>query len=134
MGVPPYLVGNSVVGLVAQRLIRKICPHCAQEYEPSELELLTLGETKESVPKLRRGMGCHVCNQTGYKGRIAIHEIVLVDKKMQRMIAENAPMSSLYEYARREVGMATLRERAQALTVEGVTSMEEFLKIGETVD
>ncbi|MDR1028255.1 MAG: Flp pilus assembly complex ATPase component TadA, partial [Clostridiales Family XIII bacterium] len=134
MGVPPYLVGNSVVGLIAQRLIRKICPHCAIEYESGDLELLTLGETRERAPKLRRGEGCHVCNQTGYKGRIAVHEILEVDKKMQRMIAEGAPMSSLYEYARKEMGMATLRERARDLVVQGITGMEEFLKIGDTVD
>jgi type IV pilus assembly protein PilB len=134
MGVPPYLVGNSVVGLVAQRLIRKICPHCSEEYEASDIELITLRETKETVKTLKRGKGCHVCNQTGYKGRIAIHEIVPIDKRMQRMIAEEATMGSLYEYARKEMGMATLRERAKMLTIEGVTSMEEFLKIGETVD
>jgi type IV pilus assembly protein PilB len=134
MGVPPYLVGNSLVGLVAQRLVRKICPHCIDEYDISDLELLTLRETRDRVRKLRRGTGCHVCNQTGYKGRTAIHEIVLVDKKMQRMIAENAPHSQIYEYARREKGMATLRERAADLVMNGITSMEEYLKIGETVD
>jgi type IV pilus assembly protein PilB len=134
MGVPPYLVGNSIVGLVAQRLVRKICPYCMEEYEPSDIELITLRETRENVPKLKHGVGCHVCNHTGYKGRIAVHEIVQVDKKMQRMIAESATMSELYEYARKEKGMATLRERAQALVAEGVTTMEEYLKIGETVD
>jgi len=134
MGVPPYLVGNSIVGLVAQRLIRKICVHCMEEYEISDLELLTLRATKQEVKTLRRGKGCHVCNQTGYKGRIAIHEIVPITKAMQRMIAEEAPMSKLYEYARKELGMATLRDRAKLLTVDGTTSMEEFLKIGETVD
>jgi type IV pilus assembly protein PilB len=134
MGVQPYLVGNSVVGLVAQRLIRKICPHCMEEYEVSDLELLTLRETRDNVKTLRRGTGCHVCNQTGYKGRTAIHEIVLVDKRMQRMIAENAPLASIYEYARKEKGMATLRERAHDLVISGITSMEEYLKIGETVD
>ncbi|MDR0817756.1 MAG: GspE/PulE family protein [Clostridiales Family XIII bacterium] len=134
MGVPPYLVGNSVVGLVAQRLVRKICPHCMEEYDATDIELVTLRETRETVPKLRRGVGCHVCNGTGYKGRIAVHEIIPVDKKMQRMIAESEPMSALYEYARKEMGMATLRERAHDLVIEGVTSMEEYLKIGETVD
>ena len=134
MGVPPYLVGNSVVGLVAQRLIRKICVHCVEEYEASDLELLTLRSTREEVQTLKRGKGCHVCNQTGYKGRIAIHEIVPITKQMQRMIAEEAPMSQLYEYARKELEMATLRDRAKLLTVDGITSMEEFLKIGETVD
>jgi type IV pilus assembly protein PilB len=134
MGIPPYLVGNSVVGLVAQRLVRKICLNCGQEYLPSELDLLNLRETNETVRTLRRGVGCHACNQTGYKGRIAIHEIVYVDKKMQRMIAEESPMSALYDYARKEQGMATLRDRAKTLAVTGITSMEEFLKIGETVD
>ncbi|MDR0518948.1 MAG: GspE/PulE family protein [Clostridiales Family XIII bacterium] len=134
MGVPPYLVGNSVVGLVAQRLVRKICPHCMEEYVSSDLELLTLRETREKVPTLRRGLGCHVCNQTGYKGRTAVHEIVLVDKKMQRMIAESTPLSAIAEYARKETGMVTLRERAHDLVASGVTSMEEYLKIGETVD
>jgi type IV pilus assembly protein PilB len=75
-----------------------------------------------------------VCNQTGYRGRIAIHEIVKIDRKMQRMIAEDVKLSEIYDYARNETGMATLRERAKTLTLEGVTSMEEFLKIGETVD
>jgi type IV pilus assembly protein PilB len=134
MGVQPYLVGNSVVGLVAQRLIRKICPHCMEEYEASDLELITLRDTRDKVQTLRRGTGCHVCNQTGYKGRTAVHEIVLVDKRMQRMIAESESLSKIYEYARKEKGMATLRERAHDLVVSGVTSMEEYLKIGETVD
>ncbi|MDR0887000.1 MAG: GspE/PulE family protein [Clostridiales Family XIII bacterium] len=134
MGVPPYLVGNSVVGLVAQRLVRKICPQCMEEHEASEIELLTLGVTKEEMPVVKKGAGCHVCNGTGYKGRIAIHEIVLVDKKMQRMIAESEPMSKLYEYARKEMGMATLRERARDLVVQGITTMEEYFKIGDTVD
>jgi type IV pilus assembly protein PilB len=134
MGIPPYLVGNSVVGLVAQRLIRKVCPNCGGDYLPNELDLLNLRETSETVRTLRYGTGCHVCNQTGYKGRIAIHEVVHVDKKMQRLIAEGAPMSQLYDYARKEQNMATLRDRAKTLTIAGVTSMEEFLKIGETVD
>jgi type IV pilus assembly protein PilB len=134
MGVPPYLVGNSVVGLVAQRLMRKICPYCEETYESSEIELLSLGVKKEDVPKLKRGKGCHVCNQTGYKGRTAVHEIVKVDKHMQRLIAESAQMSELYEYARKHMGMATLRERARDLVIQGITSMEEFMKIGETAD
>lgn len=134
MGVPPYLVGNSVVGLIAQRLIRKICPHCVEEHEPSEIELLSLRAEKEDVSVIKHGKGCHVCNNTGYKGRIAIHEIVAVDKRMQRMIAENATMGELYDYARKEMGMATLRERASRLVIDGTTTMEEFLKIGESLD
>jgi type IV pilus assembly protein PilB len=134
MGIPPYLVGNSVVGLIAQRLVRKICPHCMETYEPSDAELVALGVERAQAPFIRRGKGCHVCNQTGYKGRIAIHEIVPVDRKLQRLIAESAPMSSIYAYARQEIGMATLKERARDLVLQGVTGMEEFFKIGEGID
>ncbi|MDR0500068.1 MAG: Flp pilus assembly complex ATPase component TadA [Coriobacteriales bacterium] len=134
MGVPAYLVGNSVVGLVAQRLLRKICPYCAQSYTATDIEILTMREASTSQISLRRGAGCHVCNETGYKGRIAVHEVVAVDKHMQRMIAEGALMSTIYEYARNEQGMATLRDRAKSLLLEGVTSFEEFIKIGETID
>lgn len=134
MGVPNYLVGNSLVGLVAQRLIRKVCEHCKEEYVPSELDLLNLQADSAEVPRLVLGRGCHICNNTGYKGRTAIHEIVPVDKRMQRLIAEGVPMTQIYEYARKELGMKTLRERAKLLVLDGITSMEEFMKIGETVD
>ncbi|MDR2492698.1 MAG: Flp pilus assembly complex ATPase component TadA [Coriobacteriales bacterium] len=134
MGVPSYLVGNSVVGLVAQRLVRKACPYCAEHYAPGLADLAALRADAASVPKLARARGCHVCSNTGYKGRVAIHEIVSVDRHMQRMIAEDAPYHALYEHARRAGGMATLRERAFALVASGVTTMEEFLKIGESID
>ena len=134
MGVPSYLVGNSLVGLVAQRLVRKVCEHCKETYKPSELDLLNLRAKASEVPQLVRGKGCHLCNNTGYKGRIAVHEIVPVDKRLQRLIAEEAQMSKIYEYARKELDMKTLRDRAKILVLEGVTSMEEFMKIGETVD
>jgi type IV pilus assembly protein PilB len=134
MGVPSYLIGNSLVGLVAQRLVRKVCEHCKEEYAPSELDLLNLRCSAEEVPKLVLGRGCHICNNTGYKGRTAIHEIVPVDKKMQRMIAEGSNLPPIYDYARKELGMKTLRDRAKLLVLAGITSMEEFMKIGETVD
>ncbi|MDR3052629.1 MAG: Flp pilus assembly complex ATPase component TadA [Coriobacteriales bacterium] len=134
MGVPAYLVGNSLVGLVAQRLVRKVCEHCKEEYLASEIELLTLREPLDSQVRLVRGRGCHVCNNTGYRGRIAIHEIVKIDRKLQRLIAEDVKISEIYDYARQETSMATLRERAKTLALDGITSMEEFLKIGETVD
>jgi type IV pilus assembly protein PilB len=134
MGVPAYLVGNSLAGLVAQRLVRKVCPHCREVYEPSDLELFNLDTTREQLPQLVRGRGCHLCNNTGYKGRIAVHEIVLINRTLQRMIAEGKPMSAIYDYARTKLGMKTLRERARDLVMQGVTSMEEFLKIGEAIE
>jgi type IV pilus assembly protein PilB len=134
MNVPSYLIGNSLVGLIAQRLVRKVCEHCKEAYLPTEMDLLNLRSTAQEVPQLVRGRGCHLCNNTGYKGRTAIHEIVPVDKKMQRMIAEGSALPPIYDYARKELGMKTLRDRAKLLILDGVTSMEEFMKIGETVD
>jgi len=134
MGVPSYLVGNSLVGLVAQRLVRKVCEFCKDSYKPSEMDLLNLRCKSSEISELVYGKGCHICNNTGYKGRIAVHEIVPVDKRLQRMIAEEAHMSQIYEYARKELKMKTLRDRAKSLVLDGVTSMEEFMKIGETVD
>lgn len=134
MDIPSYLVGNSLVGLVAQRLVRKVCEHCKIEYAPSELDLLNLDLRASEVVKLAAGEGCHICNNTGYKGRTAIHEIVQVDKRMQRMIAEDVSLTQIIEYARKELGMKTLREHAKQLVLDQVTSMEEYMKIGETVD
>ncbi|MDL2257991.1 Flp pilus assembly complex ATPase component TadA [Eubacteriales bacterium OttesenSCG-928-K08] len=130
MGIAPYLVGSSVVGLLAQRLVRKICPYCAEEIQATDHIRALLGANVRSV---RRGKGCHVCNQTGYKGRTAIHEVVMVDKRMQRMISENAPLAELERYAR-EQHMGSLRDGARDLVLEGVTSIEEFIKVAASID
>ena len=131
MGIPPYLVGNSVVGLIAQRLVRKICPFCSEEYMPSKSECEVLG-IAENTP-LRNGRGCHACNQTGYKGRMAIHEVVMVDKKMQRMIAEREPIASLEEYARGQK-MSSLRDGIRDLVLDGTATIEEYIKIASSVE
>lgn len=131
MGVEPYLVANSVVGIVAQRLMRKVCPNCCEEYVPDPLECEAIGTTLTSAV---RGKGCHQCNNTGYKGRIAIHEIVIVDKKMKRMIADRVPMDDITEYAVKEQGMKTLKVSALKLVEDKVTTIEEMLKICQTAE
>lgn len=130
MGIQPYLVASSVVGLVAQRLVRKICPFCAEDYTPDPAEARMIGV---EMATLKRGRGCHVCNQTGYRGRTAVHEVVAVDRKMQRMIAEGAPYAALGAYAR-EQKMSTLRDGMRELVQNGVTTTEEFLKVAATVE
>ena len=129
MGVEPYLVANSVVGIVAQRLMRKVCPNCKEEYVPDSVECDAMGA---HPAKVVRGKGCHMCNNTGYKGRIAIHEIVVVDKKMRRMIADKVPMDDITAYAVNVQGMTTLKNSALQLVEEGVTTVEEMLKICQT--
>ncbi|MFY9380301.1 MAG: ATPase, T2SS/T4P/T4SS family [Acutalibacteraceae bacterium] len=131
MGVAPYLVANSVVGIVAQRLVRKVCPNCAYEYEPDIVERETIGP---DIHKIVKGKGCHMCNNTGYKGRVAIHEIVIIDRVMKRMITDRAPVDDIYDYAINEQGMKTLEQCALDLVKDGVTTVEEMLKVCQVSD
>ncbi|MCQ2461517.1 MAG: Flp pilus assembly complex ATPase component TadA [Clostridia bacterium] len=131
MGVEPYLVANSVVGIVAQRLMRKVCPNCVEEYEPDCVECEAMGA---HPAKVVRGKGCHQCNGTGYKGRIAIHEIVVIDKKLRCMIADKADIDEMVKYAVEEQGMSTLKASALKLVEEKITTVEEMLKICQTAE
>lgn len=126
MGVETYLVANSLVGLVAQRLMRKVCPHCAKEVDTTEQERLFLGE---DVKRIRRGMGCSHCNNTGYKGRIAVHEILSMDHTVRKMVVEHQSIEEIKRYAIEQQGMRTLKESGLQLVKEGVTTPEELMKI-----
>ena len=126
MGVEPYLVANSLVGVVAQRLMRKLCPECAREVDTDEAMRAYLGS---GISKVRVPVGCAHCNYTGYSGRIAIHEIVYVDKTLRRMIASKADMEDMRRYALETQGMRSLGECGAKLVARGVTSMEELLKV-----
>ncbi|WP_289301624.1 GspE/PulE family protein [Sporofaciens musculi] len=126
MGVETYLVANSMVGVVAQRLMRKVCPHCAQEMETTPEEREFLGENIETV---WRGRGCAQCNNTGYRGRIAVHEIFTVDAALRQMIGSHASMEEIENYARERQQMRTLKENGIRLVADGVTTIEELAKI-----
>ena len=126
MGVDRYLIANSLVGLVAQRLIRKVCPHCAREAAVTPQEQALLGRDIRTV---RRGAGCMHCNGTGYRGRVAVHEIVAVDRSIRRMISRGAEAEEIEAYAREHQGMKSLREKGLELVREGVTTPEELLRI-----
>lgn len=125
MGVPPYLIASSLVGSIAQRLIKKVCPHCAEEYTLDDATRKLLGLNTST---LRRGAGCHLCNGTGYKGRVAIHEVFPVDRRVRQMINHQESMDDIYDYAR-EQGMVTLGAEARRLTEAGITTVEELRKI-----
>lgn len=129
MGVPSYMVANSVVGLVAQRLMRKVCPHCTEKYKASEAELEALGLPTDSILMLKRGLGCSKCSNTGYRGRRSIHEMVVIDAPVRRMITKEADLSDIRAYLRKEQNFRSLRDEAAELVVNGVTSMEEYYKI-----
>lgn len=131
MGVEPYLVANSLVGLVAQRLVRTICPYCKKAYTPNEEERL-LFPTPPEV--LYHGEGCPACNNTGYKGRVAVHEVVAVDRTIRRMISTHDPIEDIYAYARENQGFTNLVEEARGLVEQGLTTTEELLKLSYYVD
>lgn len=126
MGVDRYLIANSLVGLVAQRLMRKVCSHCARETAVTPQEQALLGRDIRTV---RRGAGCMHCNGTGYRGRVAVHEIVAVDRSIRRMISRGAEAEEIEAYAREHQGMKSLREKGLELVREGVTTPEELLRI-----
>ena len=126
MGVETYLVANSLVGLVAQRLLRKVCPNCAKEVETTEQERLFLGEDVKTV---RKGIGCSHCSNTGYKGRIAVHEILAMDNTIRRMIVNHDSVEAITAYAREHQHMRTLKESGLMLVKQGVTTPEELMKI-----
>lgn len=126
MGMEPYMIANSVVGIVAQRLMRKVCPHCCEEREATEIEK-ELSEGK--LEKVKQAKGCNRCNYTGYNGRIAIHEIVSVDKTIRKMISEKATVEDITTYAIQNQGMKLLREAGMEMVEQGITTIEEYRKI-----
>ncbi len=126
MGVEPYLIANSLVGIVAQRLVRKVCSFCAKEEDMTEEEVSIAGRR---FPKVMHACGCNQCNGTGYKGRISIHEILPVDKKVREMITNGNSVEEIKQYAIRSLGMSTLKESALALVESGKTTVDELIKV-----
>lgn len=127
MGVEPYLVANSMVGTVAQRLMRRICPECGQEVEATEEECRLLGVAPGT--KIKKAHGCTQCNYTGYSGRIAIHEILTIDSNVRKMISEGASMDEIQDYAVKYQGMRLLRDSAIEKVLQQVTTVEELRKV-----
>lgn len=126
MGVERYMIASTVVGLVAQRLVRKVCPFCKKEQKVTDAESLFLGDKITSV---MRGTGCPQCSGTGYHDRVAIHEIVTIDKALREMITRGASAVEMTAYVREKQQMKTLRECALELVAQGVTTPEELTKV-----
>lgn len=131
MGIEPYMVANSLVGVVAQRLMRKVCPYCKKQVETSLSDRVAL---QEGIKYITVGTGCPHCNQTGYKGRIAIHEIIEVDSNVRRMISNKEDIDDIMKYLVEEQNVETLRDQALTLVKEGKTTIEEYNKIIAYID
>ncbi|MGL4173432.1 MAG: GspE/PulE family protein [Actinomycetota bacterium] len=131
MGIEPFLVGSALDCVLAQRLTRKLCTRCKEEYtpEPEDLLRVNFGWTPgEPLPQLYRPVGCSACSKTGYKGRVALHEVMSVTEPIERLTVERASAAAIGEVARSE-GMTTLRQDGMAKVAQGVTSIEEILRV-----
>ncbi|NOY74839.1 MAG: type II/IV secretion system protein, partial [Kiritimatiellaeota bacterium] len=129
MGVEPFLITSSLVGVLGQRLIRKVCSNCKVGFNPTDDDLNSLGLEREEVGDRQffYGKGCDVCNQSGYKGRLAICELLMCSGEIRELIIEKAPTIVLREKAR-ELGMRTIREDGLRAILSAETTMEEVLK------
>lgn len=134
MGVVPYMAAAALTGVIAQRLVKELCPHCRREYEPDgrERELLG-GAAPETVKRLWKPVGCSRCGNTGYSGRRAIYEFMEVDEKIGGMIQKGTSPHEIRTVLRKN-GSKSLREQARDMTIRGETSMEELEKVIYSVE
>ena len=130
IGCEPYLISEAVKGVISQRLVRRICPDCRQEYIATEDDLSRMGLPLDSKDvKIYKGKGCPNCYHTGYKGRIAVFEIIIFSKKAKRMIADDAPRGELMEQIISEGNYRSLKQNALELCYEGITTVSEMTRI-----
>lgn len=130
MGIEPYLLASSILGVLAQRLVRRICPGCKTPYVPSSDELSELGLKKEELVggRLYRGVGCDVCFSTGYKGRLGIYELMPLTARIKMQVLKSQDDQELRHLAMKE-GMVTLFQRGAALAASGLTTSAEVLRV-----
>ncbi|MEZ6242934.1 MAG: ATPase, T2SS/T4P/T4SS family [Phycisphaerales bacterium] len=129
LGLEPFLLTATMEGIVAQRLVRRICSGCKEEYTPSEEELMELDLLPEDVKgrTFHRGRGCDKCNGSGYKGRMALFEIMTIDDEIRELVMKEASTATLREFARRR-GMRSLRESGLMAIYEGESTIDEVVR------
>lgn len=130
MGIEPFLISSSVIGIIAQRLVRKICPKCKKEIKitPDIEKILNENEIGNTAITLYKGEGCPYCKDTGYKGRIAIFELMVITENIREMIIKNVSTGKLRQAAIKE-GMCLLRVDGIKKVCEGVTTIDEILRV-----
>ncbi len=129
MGIEPFLVASSVVAILAQRLVRKVCPDCRLPYEPTEDEIVRLGLPCSRIrPTFYRGTGCPSCSLTGYRGRTGIYEIMLMDDDLRRLVGAKADAAAIKQAALAK-GMIPLKLDGAARVARGLTTTEEVMRL-----
>ncbi|SET45063.1 type IV pilus assembly protein PilB [Oceanobacillus limi] len=132
MGIEPYLVVSSLTGVVAQRLVRRICRDCIADRKPTEMEKEIYAKNGMEVDRVYFGEGCSTCHHNGYRGRIAIHEVLVIDDRMRSMLLNNKSISELRAYAK-EQGMEFLIQDGLQKMKDGLTTMEEIMQVSISV-
>ena len=127
MGVEGYLLADSLVGIIAQRLVRRLCPYCKKPHLITDTERRIMGIRADVNPDIYEPVGCERCDNTGYSGRIGIYEIMKITPPLKELISKNASVSELKQMGMRE-GMHTLRQSATMLVIKGITSVHEMIK------
>ena len=131
MGIEPFLVSSSVIAVMAQRLVRRVCTACREPYQPSREETEELGITPQRLVGhtiYKPGSGCNQCKRTGYRGRTGIHELLVVDDEIRGLVMKNADAASIRRAATAR-GMNTLREDGADKVLDGITTIEEVLRV-----
>ncbi len=130
IGVEPFVISSATLGVVAQRLVRRLCPQCRRQYTPGSetLRALNISESDAANIPFYRPVGCDACHQTGYRGRIGIYEVMTINDRIRRMISQRASEDAIREVAQ-SMGMLTLGDDALAKMKAGVTTAEELLRV-----
>lgn len=136
MGAEPFLLASSMTSIVGQRVVRRICTKCKEEYEPPAAVVADIKKVlgnlypKKKALKLYRGKKCEECNQTGYSGRVGIFEVLPITEKIARLILERPPASRIEKQAKEE-GMVTMKQDGYLKAIEGITAIEEVIRVAE---
>lgn len=133
MGIEPYLVATSITGVVAQRLVRRICPHCKAEYLAADYEKKMLGIDNSTSLKLYRGEGCSVCGNTGYLGRVGLYEVMEITREHREYIIKGKSTDELRDLSL-SMGMKTLSMAGEELVLKGITTFDEMVKLSHIKD
>ncbi|MDY6975121.1 MAG: type II secretion system ATPase GspE [Pseudomonadota bacterium] len=127
MGIEPFLLSSSLLAVLSQRLVRTLCPDCKKPHTPDASELEVLGQSATSDTTIYKPHGCAACNQTGYRGRTGIHELLLVDEKVREMMHEGVGEQAIERYIR--TSTPSIREDGCSKVLAGETSLEEVLRV-----
>lgn len=129
LGLKPYVIASALEGIIAQRLVRKVCEYCREPVQPTPEQLQRLGGlfTADPLPTYH-GKGCKHCNNSGYRGRVGLYEVLIPDEELKHLMTSNGSIRDITQMAKSK-GMKTLLDDAREKVAKGVTTMEEILRV-----